>query len=59
MAREREDASTKKLKGKEYEQELERRKARGESEQVLHDRYGLGVYDLRETLQEALPGPPR
>jgi len=42
-----------------YEQELERRKARGESEQVLHDRYGLGVYDLRETLQEALSGPPR
>jgi HEAT repeat protein len=39
-----------------YEQELERRRARGESEQVLRERYGLGVYDLRETLQEAL-GP--
>jgi HEAT repeat protein len=39
-----------------YEQELERRKARGDSDALLRDRYGLGVYDLRETLQEALGG---
>ena len=39
----------------EYEKELERRKARGESEQTLRERYGLGVYDLRETLVQATP----
>jgi HEAT repeat protein len=44
----------------EYERELERRKQRGESEQVLRERHGLGVYDLRETLQQAIarPEPP-
>jgi len=38
----------------EYERELERRKAHGESERMLRERQGLGVYDLRETLQRAL-----
>jgi HEAT repeat protein len=42
----------------EYEKELERRRARGESEQVLRERYGLGAYDLRETLHLATPAPP-
>ncbi len=44
----------------EYEKELERRKEHGESEQVLRERYGLGAYDLRETLREATrpPAPP-
>lgn len=41
-----------------YEKELERRKQRGESEQVLRERYGLGAYDLRETLREATAAPP-
>jgi hypothetical protein len=41
----------------EYEKELERRKQHGESEQVLRERYGLGVYDLRETLQQAIARP--
>jgi len=41
-----------------YERELERRKQRGEPEPVLRERYGLGVYDLRETLQQALAPPP-
>ncbi len=36
----------------EYEKELERRKQRGESD--LYEKYGLGVFDLRETLQEAI-----
>lgn len=38
----------------EYEKELERRKQRGQSETVLAEKYGLGVFDLRETLQEAI-----
>jgi HEAT repeat protein len=42
----------------EYEKDLERRKQRGESEQGLRERYGLGVYDLRETLQQAVAEPP-
>jgi HEAT repeat protein len=42
----------------EYEKDLERRKERGESEQVLRERYGLGVYDLRETLHQATPAAP-
>jgi HEAT repeat protein len=42
----------------EYEKDLERRKQRGESEQALRERFGLGVYDLRETLQQALAEPP-
>lgn len=42
----------------EYEKDLERRKERGESEQVLRERYGLGVYDLRETLHQATPPVP-
>ncbi|MBI1734498.1 MAG: HEAT repeat domain-containing protein [Candidatus Rokubacteria bacterium] len=37
-----------------YEQQLLLRKQRGESEDSLRDKYGLGAYDLRETLQEAL-----
>lgn len=41
-----------------YEKELERRKQRGESEQMLRERYGLGAYDLRETLREATATPP-
>lgn len=42
----------------EYEKDLERRKERGESEQVLRERYGLGAYDLRETLNQATPAAP-
>jgi len=44
----------------EYEKELERRKEGGESEQLLRERYGLGSYDLRETLHQATPAaaPP-
>lgn len=46
-----------------YEKALEGRKQRGESEQVLQEQYGLGAYDLRETLQEAITTaestPPR
>jgi HEAT repeat protein len=38
----------------EYERELERRRQAGESEITLRERYGLGAYDLRETLQEAI-----
>jgi HEAT repeat protein len=38
----------------EYEKELEVRVKRGESEAVLRTRHGLGVYDLRETLDQAL-----
>lgn len=38
----------------EYERELERRRQGGESEITLRERYGLGAYDLRETLQEAI-----
>ena len=42
----------------EYEKALEGRKERGESEQVLRERYGLGAYDLRETLHQAMPVAP-
>ena len=38
----------------EYERELDRRRQRGEAESVLRERYGLGSYDLRETLQQAI-----
>lgn len=38
----------------EYEKELERRKQRGENPTVLYEKHGLGVFDLRETLQEAI-----
>lgn len=37
-----------------YEQALEQRKQRGEPEAALRAQYGLGDYDLRETLQQAL-----
>jgi HEAT repeat protein len=37
-----------------YEAQLEARKQRGESEESLRQRYGLGVFDVRETLQQAL-----
>ena len=37
-----------------YEAQLEARKQRGESEESLRQRYGLTVFDLRETLQQAL-----
>jgi len=37
-----------------YEAQLEARKQRGESEESLRQRYGLSVFDLRETLQQAL-----
>ena len=37
-----------------YEAQLEARKQRGENEQTLRQRYGLGVFDLRETLQQAV-----
>lgn len=37
-----------------YEAQLEARKQRGEGEETLRQRYGLGVFDLRETLQQAL-----
>jgi HEAT repeat protein len=37
-----------------YEAQLEARKQRGESEESLRQRYSLGVFDLRETLQQAL-----
>lgn len=44
----------------EYERGLERRRQGGEPEQVLRERYGFRVYDLRETLQQAIAtaGPP-
>ena len=38
----------------EYERELDRRRQRGESESALRDKHGLGSYDLRETLQQAI-----
>ncbi len=38
----------------EYEKELERRKQRGESEKVLQEKFGLGWFDLRQTLEEAI-----
>lgn len=38
----------------EYEKELGRRKERGENPTVLFERFGLGAFDLRETLQEAI-----
>jgi HEAT repeat protein len=37
-----------------YEAQLEARKQRGESEETLRQRYGLGMFDLRETLQQAV-----
>jgi HEAT repeat protein len=37
-----------------YERELERRKQSGESERVIRDVYGLGEFDLRQTLDEAI-----
>ena len=37
-----------------YEAQLEARKQRGETEETLRQRYGLGVFDLRETLQQAV-----
>jgi HEAT repeat protein len=37
-----------------YEKRVEGLKARGESEATLHDRYGLGEFDLRQTLEEAI-----
>jgi HEAT repeat protein len=42
----------------EYERHLEVRKLRGEAEATLRERYGLGEFDLRETLQQALTPPP-
>ena len=42
----------------EYERQLEGRKQRGKSEATLRERYGLGEFDLRETLQQALTPPP-
>jgi HEAT repeat protein len=45
-----------------YERELEQRRQGGESEAALRERYGLGAFDLRETLQEAMAAsakPPR
>jgi HEAT repeat protein len=38
----------------EYERELERRKQADESERTIHDEYGLGEFDLRQTLEEAI-----
>jgi hypothetical protein len=38
----------------EYERALERRKQAGESERAIHDEYGLGEFDLRQTLEEAI-----
>ncbi len=38
----------------EYERQLERRKQQGESERVIRDEYGLGEFDLRQTLEEAI-----
>ena len=38
----------------EYERALERRKQAGESERTIHDEYGLGEFDLRQTLEEAI-----
>jgi HEAT repeat protein len=37
-----------------YEQELDRRKQRGEDPRVLDEKSGRGEFDLRETLQEAI-----
>jgi len=37
-----------------YEAQLEARKQRGESEETFRQRYGLGMFDLRETLQQAV-----
>ena len=37
-----------------YEAQLELRKQRGESEETLRQRWGLGMFDLRETLQQAV-----
>lgn len=38
----------------EYERELQGRKQRGESDAVLSEKHGLGEFDLRETLEEAV-----
>ena len=40
-----------------YERQVEARKQRGENDDTLRQRYGLGVFDLRETLQQALATP--
>jgi HEAT repeat protein len=37
-----------------YERELERRKQAGASERTIRDEYGLGAFDLRQTLEEAI-----
>lgn len=37
-----------------YQEELAKRLKAGASEASLHDQYGYGIYDLRQTLQEAL-----
>jgi len=37
-----------------YEAQLELRKQRGESEETLRQRWGHGMFDLRETLQQAV-----
>lgn len=38
----------------EYEKELARRAQRGGNPQVFNEKYGVGQFDLRETLQEAI-----
>jgi HEAT repeat protein len=38
----------------EYERELERRKDRGESLEVLREKYGLGAFELRQTADQAI-----
>ena len=38
----------------EYERQLERRTQTGEKTDAIRQRYGIGEFDLRETLQEAL-----
>ena len=37
-----------------YERQLERRTESGEKPEAIRERYGVGEFDLRETLQEAL-----
>lgn len=37
-----------------YEAQRQARTQRGESDETLRQRYGVGVFDLRETLQQAL-----
>ena len=38
----------------EYEKELERRKQRGENQKLLVEKFGLGVFDLRQTVEQAI-----